>query len=197
MARTASDKIKILIVGAGKAGELIAKGISAQRESPFQIVGFVDDDPAKQGKKVAGFSVLGRGKDLPEIVQERSVQELYIAIPSERGVAVRKIVEETMGLKLVYKILPRRAEVLLQGFNEDFLKHIRKLRPEDLLGGEIQKADQQGITNYAKGQTILITGAAGSIGSELSRQIAAHQPKRVVFFDWWENGMFDLRNELL
>src|SRR6185437_13712089 len=103
----------------------------------------------------------------------------------------------TMGLGLVYKILPRRSEVLLQGFNEDFLKFIRKVRPEDLLGGEIQKSDQEGITKFAKGQTILITGAAGSIGSELSRQIAAHGPKQVVFFDWWENGMFDLRNELV
>ena len=110
--------------------------------------------------------------------------------------AIRKIVEQTIGLKLGYKVLPRRSEILLQSFREDFLKHIRKLRAEDLLGGGIHKSNQEHITKYAKGQTIMITGAAGSIGSELSRQIAAHQPDRVVFFDWWENGMFNLRNEL-
>lgn len=197
MANNNDDKISILIVGAGKAGELVAKGIGADRESTYQIMGYIDDDPAKRGKSVAGHKVLGTGADLRDLVADLGVEELLIAIPSERGVAVRQIVERTMGLGLVYKILPRRSEVLLQGFNEDFLKFIRRVRPEDLLGGEIQKSDQQGITKFAHGQTILITGAAGSIGSELSRQIAAHGPKQVVFFDWWENGMFNLRNELI
>ncbi len=197
MPKSTANKMGIIIVGAGKAGELIAKGISSDRETPYQIMGFVDDDPSKQGRSVAGYRVLGSSSDLPVVVKEQQAQELLIAIPSERGESVRKIIELTTGLKLVYKILPRRSEVLLQGFHEDYLKYLRKVRAEDLLGGEIQKGDQQGITDFAKGQTVLITGAAGSIGSELSRQIAAHHPKQVIFFDWWENGMFNLRNELI
>ena len=85
----------------------------------------------------------------------------------------------------------------MQDFNEDYLKYLRRVRAEDLLGGEILKSDQQEITHFAKGQTILITGAAGSIGSELSRQVVAHGAKKVIFYDWWENGMFDLRNQLI
>src|SRR2546430_1437398 len=85
----------------------------------------------------------------------------------------------------------------MQDFKEDYLKYIRRVKAEDLLGGEILKSDQQEITKYAKGQTIMITGAAGSIGSELSRQIAAHSARRIILYDWWENGMFELRNQLL
>jgi FlaA1/EpsC-like NDP-sugar epimerase len=192
-----NDTIKIIIVGAGKAGELIAEDIRERQDANFEIVGFVDDNPSKQGKTVGGAPVLGTGADLPALAKEHEVEEIFIAIPSERGKAVRDIIERTAGMKLTYKILPRRSEVLMQEFTEDYLHYIRKVRVEDMLGGEILKSDQQEITDFARPQTILITGAAGSIGSELSRQIAAHKPKRVVFYDWWENGMFALRNELV
>jgi len=192
-----NNKIRIVVVGAGKAGELIGQNILQDEHSAFEVVGFVDDDPVKQGKEVVGAPVLGTVTDLRRIIAEYHVAELFIAIPSERGKAVRRIIDETTGTKVVYKILPRLAEVLMQDFNEDFLKYIRKVRVEDMLGGEISKADQSAITSYVKDQVIMITGAAGSIGSELSRQIAAHAAKRVVFYDWWENGMFDLRNQLV
>ena len=189
--------INILIVGAGKAGELIAGDILANKESSFNVVGFVDDDQHKQGTTVQGLKVLGTVSDLPSVVKQNNVEELFIAIPSERGSAIRRIIENTFGLGLVYKILPRLSEVLLQDYEEDYLKYIRRIKPEDLLGGEILKSDQEEISDFAKEQTILITGAAGSIGSELSRQIVAHGTKKVVLYDWWENGMFDLRNQLI
>ncbi len=85
----------------------------------------------------------------------------------------------------------------MQDFEEGYIKFIRKVQAEDLLGGEILKSDQQEISEYASGQTIMITGAAGSIGSELSRQIAAHGAAKIVLYDWWENGTFDLRNQLI
>lgn len=191
------SKIRILIVGAGKAGELIQQDIEADKESPFQIVGFVDDDPEKYDQKIADTRVLGSVADLHEVVEQNHVEEIFIAIPSERGKVIRHIIENTIGLKVVYKILPRLSEVLLQDFKEDYLKFVRRVKAEDLLGGEILKADQHEITEYAKGQTILITGAAGSIGSELSRQLAAHEAEKIIFYDWWENGMFDLRNQLV
>lgn len=192
-----NGKLRVMIVGAGKAGELIAKDIAKDEESAFEVVGFVDDDKEKQGANVAGIRVLGRLKDLKQLIVDHGVEEVFIAIPSERGKTVRNIIETTYGLKVVYKILPRLAEVLMQNFSKDYLKYIRKVRVEDLLGGEILKSDQQEITQYAKNQTILITGAAGSIGSELGRQLAAHATKKIVFYDWWENGMFDLRNQLI
>lgn len=189
--------IPILIIGAGKAGELILGDILADTESPFRVVGFVDDDINKQQELVSGVKVLGSIKDLPQIVVDHDVEELFIAIPSERGKIVRSIVESTIGLNLNYKILPRLSEVLMQDFNKDYLKYIKKVGAEDLLGGEILKSDQQEISDYTKDQIILITGAAGSIGSELSRQIAAHGAKKIICYDWWENGIFDLRIQLL
>lgn len=191
------NNIKIIIVGAGKAGELILADILKNKDSPFEVVGFVDDDVKKHGTEVSGHKILGATSDLSEIIRKYDVQEIFIAIPSERGKVIRDIVDSTSGQGVVYKILPRLTEVLVQDFEEDYLKYVRRVRAEDLLGGEILKSDQQEITDFTKGQTVLITGAAGSIGSELSRQIAAHEAERIVFYDWWENGMFDLRNQLL
>jgi FlaA1/EpsC-like NDP-sugar epimerase len=197
MPQSSQDKIRILIVGAGKAGELIGENIARNADSPFQVIGYVDDDKKKQGKKVSRYPVLGYGKDLGPLCRQYNIEEVFIAIPSERGNTVRAILENTLGMKLVYKILPRSSEVLMQDFKGDYMQYVRKLRLEDLLGGEISKAEQGGITSFAKNQTIMITGAAGSIGSELSRQLAAHKPKKIIFYDWWENGMFNLLNELV
>jgi FlaA1/EpsC-like NDP-sugar epimerase len=192
-----ASRIRILIVGAGHAGRSVLAGIAGDPASPFEVAGFIDDDSEKLGSSVLGVSVLGSIAELRTIIEDRGIDELFIAIPSERGKAIRRIVESTFGLKIVYKILPRLSEVLLLADDADLVKYIRRVKAEDLLGGEILKADQQEIADYAAGQTILITGAAGSIGSELSRQIAAYGAARVVFYDWWENGMFDLRNQLL
>jgi FlaA1/EpsC-like NDP-sugar epimerase len=190
-----TDKIQVIVVGAGKAGELIVEDIKGQEDSGINIVGFVDDN--KVGQEVAGEKVLGIIDELPRLVKEHQVEELIIAIPSQRGRKVRDIIETTMGLGLEYKILPRMAEVLSQDYEKDYLRYVRRVRPEDLLGGEILKSDQTEIEDYAAGKTIMITGAAGSIGSELSRQIVSYGAKRVVLYDWWENGIFDLRNHLI
>lgn len=192
-----ADKIQILVVGAGKAGELLVKNIMSDSDSAFNVVGLIDDDETKQNASISGIQVLGGVNDLREIVLEKTVEEIFIAIPSERGKTIRKIVENTSGLKVNYKILPRQSEVLMQDFEKDYLRYIRKIKVEDLLGGEITKADQKDVSNFAKGQTIMITGAAGSIGSELSRQVAAYGAEKIILYDWWENGIFELRNQLL
>ncbi|NBX97783.1 polysaccharide biosynthesis protein [bacterium] len=187
------DTIRVVIVGAGKAGELLSAEILKDKESTYEIIGFVDD---KVSGSVNKLNILGNISSLRNIVESNAVEEIIIAIPSERGKVIRSIIESTAGLKLVYKILPRLSEVLLQDFKKQYLKFVRRVKPEDLLGGEILKSDQQEITDFSKKQVVLITGAAGSIGSELSRQIAAHNAKKIVFYDWWENGMFDLQNQL-
>jgi FlaA1/EpsC-like NDP-sugar epimerase len=192
-----NDSVKILIIGAGKAGELIAKSILNATDSSFEIVGFIDDNLNLQGKKVENFEVLGSTADVKKIILEHEVEELLIALPSERGEVIRRIINNTEGCKVTYKILPRDSEVLFQNYEEDYLKHIRRVAPEDLLGGVINKSDQKSIAKSIVNEVIMITGAAGSIGSELSRQIALYGAKKVVFYDWWENGVFDLRNQVL
>jgi FlaA1/EpsC-like NDP-sugar epimerase len=192
-----NNKIGVIVVGAGKAGELIANDIRNHDDSGLHVIGFVDDDPSKQGSDIDGVPILGLIADLPKLVKDKKVEELIIALPSERGKTIRNIVDCTIGLGLVYKILPRLAEVLMQDFDKDYLKYVRRVKAEDLLGGEILKSDQAEISQYANNQTILVTGAAGSIGSELCRQIVAHGAKKVIMYDWWENGMFDLRNQLI
>ena len=190
------DRIELLIVGVGKAGRLVAEDIQNNKESTYHIVGFIDDDAEKRNKSYSGVKVLGAIADLPEVINQHVVEEVLIAVPSGRGSIVRSVIDATSGHKLSYKIIPRQSEVLLQKFDEDYTRYIRKIRPEDLLGGEIVKADQKNIAKHAKQETILITGAAGSIGSELSRQMVAYGAKKVVFYDWWENGMFELGNQL-
>lgn len=189
---TDSKKIKVLIIGAGEAGRLVQGSISKDKETSFEVVGFIDDDISKKGHKVAGLEVLGTIDDIKSVVEAYDIKELIIAVPSGRGDTVRRVVENSLGLKLVFKILPRISEVLAQGFDKDYLRYIRRVQPEDLLGGEILKSDQTSIFEKVANETILITGAAGSIGSELSRQLCAYRAKKLIFFDWWENGMFAL-----
>lgn len=191
------NRIEVIIVGAGKAGVLLAGDILEKQGSGIHIVGFVDDDLQKESDTLHGLPILGKISELPKLVKTHKIEELIIALPSQRGNTIRNIIETTTGLGLVYKILPRLAEVLIQDFDKDYLKYVRRVRPEDLLGGEILKSDQTDISKYAKDQVIMITGAAGSIGSELSRQIVAHGAKQVVLYDWWENGVFNLRNQLI
>jgi FlaA1/EpsC-like NDP-sugar epimerase len=188
------EKIRIIIAGAGKAGELVSAEILHDKDSGYQILGFVDDDASGL---VNGLPVLGTLSQLRQAVIDTAADEILIAIPSERGKLIRTILENTVGLGLVYKILPRLSEVLLQDFADGYLRYVRRVKPEDLLGGEILKSDQQEISDFATQQTILVTGAAGSIGSELSRQLAAHGATKIIFYDWWENGVFDLRNQLI
>lgn len=196
MKQNSKSRIRVLVVGAGKAGELIVNNLEKNTHSGFKVVGFVDDDKTKIGKIIAGFEVFGGISQLREIVVRERAEEILIAIPSGRGETIRNIINETAGLKIGYKILPRHSEVLRQDFGMDYLKYIRNVLPEDMLGGQILKSDQDNVAKNLKEEVVLITGAAGSIGSELSRQIVSYGAKKVVLFDWWENGIFELRNQL-
>lgn len=195
--KRSDSRIRVLVVGAGRAGEMVCADLMRNPSSGFNVVGFVDDDPKKWGTAVHGFPVLGPLSSLRDAVTSQSASELILSIPSQRGSVIRSIIESTIGLGLNYKILPRQAEVLLQDYAGKTRQFIRKVKAEDLLGGEISKSEQQDILAYAKDQVILITGAAGSIGSELTRQAVAYGARKVIAYDWWENGVFDLRNRLL
>lgn len=140
-----TEKIRVLIIGAGEAGQLICNCINANKETSFNIVGFIDDNKSNEGKSICGQKVLGTINDLPQVIKQQKVNEVIIAIPSGRGDIIRRIVEKAVGLKIGFKILPRISEVLAQDFSKDYLRYLRKVQPEDLLGGEILKTDQKEI----------------------------------------------------
>jgi FlaA1/EpsC-like NDP-sugar epimerase len=188
-------KRNTLILGAGKAGKLLAEDIQNKQNLTFHVIGFLDDN-TETGSKVSGLPVLGKLKDIKQIVSKNGIKEIIFSMPSANGQIIRSVVEESKELQLNYKILPRTSEVLLQDFSKDYVHHLRDLEIEDLIGGGIDKLDLEKVKNLIKSGTFLITGAAGSIGSELSRQIASYGAKKIVFYDWWENGMFELHNEL-
>lgn len=189
-------KRNTIIIGSGKAGTLLADDIKNKQHLTFNVVGFIDDK-IKAGTKIDGVKVMGTIDELDKIIHDNDIKEIIIAMPSAGGEAIRRVVDKSKENKVNYKILPRTSEVLLQPYSKDYVKHIRELIIEDLIGGHINKLDLTRVKSRVEKETFLITGAAGSIGSELSRQIASYGAKKIVFYDWWENGMFELRNELV
>lgn len=186
---------RVLVVGAGEAGQML---VHEMRRFPtgFKPVGFVDDNPLKRGTRIHGVEVIGTTDDLPDAVQATRADELVIAIPSALPADLRRIVERCESTGLAFKLLPGIAEVL---GGEAHLYHLREVRIEDLLGREPIKLELPELANDLANKTVLITGAAGSIGSELSRQIALHQPKRLVLLDQAETPLvyldLDLRDK--
>jgi len=197
MSESNQKNIKVIIVGAGKAGQLISENISKNEDSALRVVGFVDDDKSKLGTSINGAKVYGALSEIARVLDETQADEVLIALPSVRGGVIRKIVDNDINRRVNYRILPRISEVLAQPYEEDYLKYIKKVDAVDLVGGEISKSDQDDLRSKISNQTVMITGAAGSIGSELSRQVSLYGAKKVVFYDWWENGMFDLRNQII
>ncbi|MEK6769414.1 MAG: polysaccharide biosynthesis protein [Gemmatimonadota bacterium] len=183
---------RVLIVGAGEAGNLLAREI---RRFPtgYRALGFVDDDPTKRGMRLNGLDVLGAIEDLPRIVLNARAEEIIIALPSAVPSDLRRIVEacETTGLK--FKVLPGIAQVLAGDvrFNQ-----VRDVHIEDLLGREPIQLTLPELAADLAGCSVLITGAAGSIGSELARQVALHRPATLVLFDQAETDLFYLEMEL-
>jgi FlaA1/EpsC-like NDP-sugar epimerase len=185
---------RVLIVGAGDAGEQIARAMLSERRSQYFPVGLVDDDPAKQGITIHGVRVLGTRQEIPRFVQQHEVEELLIAMPSVSSKVIRETVEigRRAGLKDI-KILPGFHELVTGRVG---LTDIRSLQLEDLLGREPVRLDMREIESYLKDKIVLVTGAAGSIGSELCRQIVKFNPQLLIALDQDESGLFAIHNEL-
>ena len=187
------NKKKILIIGAGEAGTSVYKEIKNDPGLNFSVIGFIDDDPKKFGKNINGVKVIGTKKDLIKIIQKNQIREVIIAIPSAQGDRVAEYVKVCSDMRVIFKIVPRVKEII-EG--KAHFESLRKVQVEDLLGRPVVKSDIGGLNKFIQGKKVLITGAAGSIGSELSRQIAAYKPTSLILLDWWENGIFDLKSEL-
>jgi len=185
----------VLVVGAGEAGSLIVREMLRHPEMGLHPVGFLDDDLQKVGYRIATVPVLGTTRDINKVVQKHDVDEVLIAIPSSDGRVVREIVGRIEGVRagLTYRIIPGVYE-LLSG--QVGISRIREVQIEDLLRRPPVELDTEAISSYITGKVVMITGAGGSIGSELVRQICRFRPKELILFGRGENSIYGLEREL-
>ncbi len=184
---------RIMIVGAGVSGSVILREIHTSTYVDDTVVCFVDDDKNKLGKILNGVPIEGNRDEIPSLAQKYRVDEIYIAMPSATAQARKEIIEICRTTDCKVKTLPGIYQLLN---DEVSVSKLREVQIEDLLGREPVQVDLDEIIGYVSGKTILVTGGGGSIGSELCRQIAGHNPKRLVIFDVYENNAYDIQQEL-
>ncbi|MFY9487772.1 MAG: nucleoside-diphosphate sugar epimerase/dehydratase [Solirubrobacterales bacterium] len=185
---------EILIVGAGEGGQMVAREMLRNPELGEAPIGFVDDDPRKSGMRQVGLKVLGTTEDLPRILAEAEPDEVIIAIPSAPGVLRQRVVAACRQRNIPVRTLPTVFEMLRGGVN--VVKQLREVQVEDILGRDpiVMQLDRVGA--YLAGQVVMVTGAGGSIGSELCRQIARVRPRKIILVDHAEDNLFNIRREL-
>ena len=186
---------EVIVVGAGDAGHLIVKEILRQPTLGYTPIGLVDDDPKTRNLRVHGIRVLGTTDDLPEILHKQKPDEVLIAIPSAPGSVRAKVVDMARRESIPVKTLPGLHE-LIAG-DVDLAVQIRPVQVEDVLGREPVDVDLEAIASYLADQTVLVTGAGGSIGSELCRQIARLGAARLVLLENSERALFEIERELV
>ncbi len=184
---------RVLIIGAGSAGSMIAREIFRHPESNIRPIGFLDDDTTKKGMSIMGLSVLGKIKNLPELVQTHAIDEILITMPSAPGEVIRQIVKVAQETKVKFRILPGLYNLL----NGDVsMSRLRKVEVEDLLRRDPVKLEMDSIASYLKNQVVLVTGAGGSIGSEIVRQMALFNPSLIVMLGRGENSIFEAAQDI-
>ncbi len=192
-ARIYLTQTNTLIIGAGRAGSVIARELRDNEQLDYNAVGFVDDDPSKKGIKIQGVKVLGNVDALPDLIKGNDVGHIFIAIPSASGRQIQRIIDKCRECKVEFKTLPAIGDIIKGALS---VGNLRNVRVEDLLGRKPVKLDLANIRTKLQGKVVLITGAAGSIGSELCRQIAAFDPAKIVLFERSESDLFQIGNEL-
>ena len=195
--KTSADKLKgnIMIIGAGCAASMIINELRDNKINNCKFKCAIDDDPAKKNTYILGIRVYGDRNSIIEAAKKFQIDTILFAIPScdnKEKVEILNICKET-GCEL--KIVPSIYQMMNSG-EKGISKKIRKVQIEDLLGREPISLDINRIIDYVAGRTVLVTGGGGTIGSELCRQIAEHDPKRLVIFDIYENNAYDIQNEL-
>jgi FlaA1/EpsC-like NDP-sugar epimerase len=184
---------RALIVGAGEAGSLLLKEIKRQSGSDYDVVGFVDDDDAKQGMLLNGFPVLGKLAQLQSLVEKFGIEEIIIAIPSARGKVLRNIVESCKKMGVRFTTLPTIGDIIDGKIS---VSQIKDVEIGDLLGREAVVINEDSLRNYLTDKKVLVSGAAGSIGSEICRQVARLKPDKLILLDNAETPLFYIEREL-
>ena len=187
------DPKKVLIVGAGGSGEKIVRETFDNPNLGCKVVGFLDDDPGKLGRAVHGVPILGTVDALPEVIEKLGVKEVFISVPSATGEQMRRIVDTCKRTGAPFKTLPAIGEII---DGKVSVKALRDVNYEDLLRRPPVRLDTHGIHEYLSDRTVLLTGAGGSIGSELCRQVIRYNPKRLVLVDKCEENLFNMQAEL-
>jgi FlaA1/EpsC-like NDP-sugar epimerase len=189
------DMRRVLIAGAGDGGRLVLREIMRNRELGLMPVGFLDDDPGKRRMRIDGVRVRGdTEEELPRILDETEPDELIIAIPSAPGTTRARIVRECRTRGIPVRTLPTVFELLQT--RGGLARQMREVRVEDVLGREPVQMELERVGAYLAGETVLVTGAGGSIGSELCRQIARVEPHRIILLDHAEDNLFAIQREL-
>ena len=185
---------EVLVVGAGNGGQSVAYELRRNPDLPGVPIGFVDDDPRKRGMRVAGLKVLGDTTHLARILDDSEPDEVIIAIPSAPGELRQRVVTACRDRDIPVRTLPTVFELLSGGV--DLMRQVREVGVEDVLGREPVRVETDRIGAYLSDEVVLVTGAGGSIGSELCRQIARVRPARLVLVDNAEEHLFEIRREL-
>jgi FlaA1/EpsC-like NDP-sugar epimerase len=185
---------RALVVGAGDAGQMVVKELGHRMDVGVDVIGFIDDDPSKVKRRIGSLTVFGTTKELAKFAEELFVDQVIIAIPSAPPEEIRRIVDICRVAEVETRILPGLFELIDGRVN---VSQLRDVSLEDLLGREPVDLDSSSIAQYIEGKRVLVTGAGGSIGSELCRQIMRFQPEELILLGRGENSIFTIQQELL
>jgi FlaA1/EpsC-like NDP-sugar epimerase/lipopolysaccharide/colanic/teichoic acid biosynthesis glycosyltransferase len=186
-------KKKVLIIGAGDTGERVVREMKTNRSSAYEPVGFIDDEVSLLNKRIHGVKVCGTRRDLPKVLAERQAEEVILALSNARPALLREIISSLEPFKVSIKTLPGMQELLN---DRSAVSQMRSVAWTDLLPRAPINLQADGIRQMITGQRVLITGAGGSIGSELARQVAALKPDRLVLYERHENSLYTIAKEL-
>ncbi len=184
---------RLLILGAGDAGETVVREILRLPTLSYRVVGFLDDDPAKRGAQIHGVEVLGSLAQIKSMCAEHDIEEILIAMPAATRAQMRRVVELCQGTNLRFKTLPAMSD-LITGRAQ--VAQIREMDINDLLGRAPVTLDEKDIGKFIKGRVVMVTGAGGSIGSEMCRQVARIGPRRLVLAEQAEQNLFEIDKEI-
>ena len=184
---------RLLIVGAGNAGEVLLREIRRMPIARYEVVGFIDDNPKKLGTRIHGLPILGTTEQIKEIAQKRNVDEIVIAMPSATHKQLHRVIERCEGANLNFSTVPDLLEI---ASGKVSVSQIRNVDIKDLLGREPVTLDADLISEFIKDKIVLITGAGGSIGAEMCRQVGHFQPKTLLLVEQAENALFYIEREL-
>ena len=188
-----ADRKRLMIIGGGEAGAMIIKELQGSRYLDQQVCCIIDDDVTKHGKYIRGVQIVGGREDIVKVAHEYNIDEIIVAMPSVEKSETRDILHICKETGCELKVLPG----LYQMINGEVVtSKLRKVEIEDLLGREPIRTDLEQVVGYVSGKTVLVTGGGGSIGSELCRQLAMHNPKRLIIVDIYENNAYDIQQEL-
>lgn len=192
--KSAKHSRNTIVIGAGEAGNMIIKELKSSKYLNQKVVCVIDDNPFKKGKYIHGIRIVGGRDMIQEAAKKYDAEEIILAIPSAGNKATRDILRICNLTDCKLKILPGMYQLIN---DEVGVSNLREVSIEDLLGRDTINIDMESVGQYVSNKRVLVTGGGGSIGSELCRQIAAHNPKLLIIFDIYENNAYEIQQELI